>query len=157
MACTEQPRRLYFRTFSTPLPTFNSTSAGHKMKFLSKSAALGIVALFVPSLAHAACFVNGTAGTPGIVNTIGMEVTGRTPCAVSHWTWSLNTPSAGTFPQKQLKISSQPRHGKVEIVGSQLIYKPDRGFRGEDHFVYVSNNSARNDPNLTFRVNVAVN
>jgi hypothetical protein len=110
----------------------------------------------LPGVANADCSVNGTRGQPGVLNTIGMSASAGTPCAVAHWTLALDKETSRTLPQTRLAVEKGPRHGSVKVHGSRLLYTARPDFKGTDHFVYVSDNSTRGDPNFRYRVDIEV-
>lgn len=114
-------------------------------------------ALTLSQAASAKCIVPSFVGiTYPPINEVVIETSPNTKCAIHHTTWSAAQNSGASRPQKRLSLTSEPRHGSVEIVGNQLIYKSDSGYKGLDRFNYVSDNSDTKQRNYTYKVVVKV-
>ena len=102
---------------------------------VSASAFMGLSMVCVAAMAVATalsaneCRVKPIALAPGQVTDVVIAVPARTPCTMQV--------RLGSAMVDELAVTVPPSHGALTPRGrTGVIYRPDRGFRGEDTFVF---------------------
>ncbi|MBX3598565.1 MAG: hypothetical protein KF874_13425 [Rhizobiaceae bacterium] len=125
------------------------------MRLLGMFATAFAVSGLAVSVANAACEgTNGRGWGKGGGN--GKFVMGATDksCNIS-FPHFINDAKKTRTPANQVKFTTEPKNGKVNVVGKGLVYTPNPGFKGKDKFC-TTNKSAKEKGTLRGCITIRV-